>query len=60
MMNGYVGFYHDKRVELYADSLLAAKLKAIEHFRPRKTQEHMVHVHLAEIDGEPVVQVADF
>lgn len=55
---GYIAFFNDKRHELYADSLYAAKLEAIKHFKPRKSQEYMVHVHLAEKDGEPVVHIA--
>lgn len=56
-MNGYIGFYNGDRVEIHADSLYAAKLKAIDHFRPGK-KAHMVHVALAEVDGEAVVHVA--
>lgn len=59
-MNGYIAFYGDKQHEIYAETLYAAKLAALEHFKPRKSQTHMVHVHLAEKDGEPVVHVADW
>jgi hypothetical protein len=57
-MNGYIFFYNGKRVELYADSLYDAKLKAVEHFKPPKSKQHMVHGALAEIDGKPVVHTA--
>jgi hypothetical protein len=55
---GYVAFFGGKRHELYAESLWDAKQKAIAHFRPRKKQEHMVSVVLAEVDGEPVTHIA--
>jgi hypothetical protein len=57
-VNGYVAFFNDKRTEVYADSLYQAKQKAITHFKPRKSQEHMVSVVLAEKDGQPVTHVA--
>jgi hypothetical protein len=57
-VNGYVAFFNGKRTEVYADSLYQAKQKAITHFKPRKSQEHMVSVVLAEKDGQPVTHVA--
>jgi hypothetical protein len=59
-MNGYVCFYNRKRIEIYAESLYAAKLDAVKQFKPRKSQEHMVSVVLAEVAGKPVVHHADF
>ena len=53
-MNGYKAFYNDKTTEVYAESLYAAKLKAIEYFKPRKSQQHMVSVVLCELDGKQV------
>ena len=55
-MNGYVCFYNGKRIELIADSLWEAKQKAINQFKVRKSQEHMVSVVLAEKDGDPILQ----
>ena len=60
MQNGYIGFFNDKRIEVYADSLYGAKLKALEIFKPAKSKAHMVHVHLAEKDGESVTHTPDF
>ena len=37
-----------------------AKLKAIAHFKPRKSQEHMVHGMLAEKNGEQVTHSTAF
>lgn len=56
-MYGYIALYGDKRWELYADSLYAAKQKADEHFKPPKSKRHLVTVHLVEKDGETVTQV---
>jgi hypothetical protein len=58
-MNGYVFFYNGKRVEILAEALYAAKLKALAHFNVRKSQEHMVHGMLAEVDGKPVIHRAE-
>lgn len=58
-MNGYIFFFFDQRIELHADSLYAAKLKAVAHFKPRKSQEHMVHGLLAERDEVQVTHTAD-
>lgn len=57
---GYIFFYNDKRHELYADSMLDAKTKAIAHFKAPKSKQHMVHGALAEVDGVAVVHKADF
>ena len=57
-MNGYIGFYNGKRVELHADTLYEAKLAALAHFAPPKRRAGEVHVALAEMNGEPVVHIA--
>lgn len=59
-MNGYVAFFKSQRAEVFADTQYAALLKAIEVFKPRKSERHLVHVHLAELNGSQVVHVADF
>ena len=59
-MNGYIFFYNDKRLEVYAETLYAAQLKAIEHFKPPKSKRHMVHGMLAEKNGEQVTHVPTF
>ena len=46
----YVAGFNGKKIGVYAPSLLAAKQKAVEHFRPKKSQKHMVWVQLAEED----------
>lgn len=52
-MHGFKAFYNSKTVDVYAESLYAAKLKAIAHFKPRKSQEHMISVMLCEKDVDP-------
>lgn len=59
-MNGYIAFFNGKRIEVYADNLYQAKLKAIAEFKAPKSKAHMVSVVLAEKNGEQVVHVADF
>ena len=57
-MNGYIGFYNGTTVEIHAATLFEAKTKALLHFRAPRSKQHMVHVELAEKDGEPVTHVA--
>ena len=54
-MNGYVCYYDGKRWECHASSMFAAKEKAVAHFKPPKSKQHMVSVVLAEKDGQQVV-----
>lgn len=54
-MNGYKAFYNQRTADIYADTLLQAKDKAVEHFKAPKSKRHMVTVILAEKDGKPVV-----
>ena len=60
ILNGYIGFYNCKRVELYATDTSAAIKAAISFFRPPKSKQHMVHVYLAELNGQPVIHTPDF
>jgi hypothetical protein len=55
--HGYVAFYNQQRIDVWAPSLLAAKEKAVKHFKARKP--HMVSVMLAEKDGRPVTHTPD-
>jgi hypothetical protein len=57
-LNGYVCFFNGKRHELHANDAWDAKQKAIAHFKPKKSEQHLVSVHLAEKDGAPVLQSA--
>lgn len=52
-MQGYICFYRGKRLEVYADTIYEAQLKAAKEFKAKKEWE--VHTVLAEKGGEPVV-----
>jgi hypothetical protein len=54
---GYIALYQGKQIEIHANSAYQAHLTAIESFKPPKSKRHLVTVHLAEKDGEPVTQV---
>lgn len=56
-MNGYICLHNRRKIEVYAESLYKAKEKAIEIFKPRRSQRHMVVVRLAEKDGEQVTHL---
>jgi hypothetical protein len=53
-MNGYKAFYNGSTAEIEAESLYAAKVKAVAHFKAPKGKAHMVSVVLCEKDGEQV------
>lgn len=53
-MNGYVAFYGNKQVDVYADTLYAAKLKAIAELKVPKSKQGLLSVTLAEKEGETV------
>jgi hypothetical protein len=60
-MNGYIAFYGDRELEVYAPSSYEAWQKAVALFKPRKKQEHMVHVHLCKrADGSEVLHSTAF
>ena len=54
--NGYVAFYKNKRIEVYANSSYEAQQKAAKEFGAKKSYE--VTVMLAEKDGKQVVHRA--
>lgn len=45
---GYIAFYDNHRLELYATSVFNAMKQAVSFFNPPKSKRHMVHVYLAE------------
>jgi len=57
-MNGYIAFYKDKQVEVYADTSYEAREKAAIQFKAKKSYD--VTVVLAERNGEQVVHNANF
>ena len=58
----YKCFFNNKTWEFKAPSVYAAKLKAIEYFKARKSQEHMISVMLLQrFDGTTVTHsTSDF
>lgn len=57
----YLAFFNGKQEVVEAESLYEAKQRAVELFRPRKSQAHMVHVYLAEReDGTAQLHSVDF
>ena len=59
-MNGYIAFYNQKTFEVQAKSSYEAQQKAVEHFKPPKSKQHMVSVVLAEKEGKQVTHTPDF
>jgi hypothetical protein len=56
---GYVFFFNGKRIEIYAQTLAAAKDLAVAYFKPAKSKRHMVHGMIAEDqDGKTIVHTA--
>jgi len=54
-MNGYIAFYKDKKIEIYADNSYQAQLKAAKLFKAKKSYE--VTVVLAELNGHQVTHM---
>lgn len=54
MNYGYKAFYNGKEIEVYAESMVAAKEKAVAIFKAPKSKRHMVSVVLCEKDGKVV------
>lgn len=57
-MNGYVAFYNQRRIEVYADTSYEAQQKAAEQLKVPPRRRHQVTVCLAEKNGEQVVHRA--
>lgn len=54
-MPKYKGYFDGKTMDDFeAPSLYAAKVKALEHFKPSKKKSGLVSVVLVEVDGRPV------
>lgn len=56
-MNGYICYYKDRRVEIYASTTYQAQQLAVETFttRGKAPKRHEITVVLAEKDGELVI-----
>jgi hypothetical protein len=53
-MNGYVAFYRGIRAEVYAETLLEGKTKALKALKVPKTKSHLMAIILAEKGGKTV------
>lgn len=54
-LHTYDAYFNSRTAEVKAPSLLAAKLAAIELFKPAKSKQHMVSVVLKQLaDGREV------
>lgn len=56
--NGYVAFFKEKRIEVYADSKYGAQKTAAKYFNAKRESD--VNVVLAEVDGKPYIQSTSF
>lgn len=54
-MNGYIAFFNNKRIEIYAASLWEAHEKAVKQLKIPKNKQGLLAVVLAEKNGEAVV-----
>ena len=57
-MNGYIAFYKNKQLEVYAETAYKAQAEAAKQFKAKVQGD--VQVILAEKDGVPVIHSADF
>ena len=53
-MNGYLAFYNNKKIEIYADCLGDAAEKARTELKVPKSKRGLLSVVLCEKDGEQV------
>lgn len=53
-LNTYLAFFNGRQREVKAPTSLAAHRLAVEAFKPRASQKHMVHVHLTAKGDQPV------
>ena len=54
-MNTYIAFFNGKQITITAANSCAAQQEAVKQFKPAKSKQHMVHVHLHEKNGEQVI-----
>jgi hypothetical protein len=60
-MNGYLCFYNQKSIEVYAISSYEAQQKAVAIFKVNAKNSYKVSVHLCERDNkQEVIHTADF
>ncbi|MFP3556381.1 hypothetical protein [Paraburkholderia sp. SIMBA_054] len=50
--HGYIGGLNHQKVEVYARSLMEAKQRVTEYFKPKKKDQHQIWVQLCELNKE--------
>jgi hypothetical protein len=55
--NGYVAMYNGRQVDVWADTSFQATERARNYFKPPKSKRHLVHVVLAEQNGQQVTHL---
>lgn len=50
---GYIAFYDNKRLEVYANSSYQAQQTVANHFKVKPKNHHRIVVALAEINNQP-------
>lgn len=53
-MNGYIAFYDQRRLEIYADDYFKAKEMVLAQWKVPLHRRHLVTVLIAEKNGEQV------
>ena len=57
-MNGYKAFYKGQSIEIYAESIYKAQLKAAETFSVPPKKTYLIAVVLCEKDGQQITHIA--
>jgi len=57
-MNGYLAYYKNKKIEVFAETAYQAQKKASEILKVKKS--HEVDVYLCEVDSKPVIHTPTF
>ena len=53
-MNGYIAFYKEKQIEVYAETSYKAQTEAARILKVSSKKQYLINVHLAEKNGEQV------
>jgi hypothetical protein len=59
-LNGYVCFYGQRRIEVYASSSYQAQQEVAKQLKVPAKKQYQISVNLAELGGKPVVHTPDF
>ena len=59
-LNGYVCFYGQRRIEVYATSSYQAQQEVAKQLKVPAKKHYMISVNLAERDAKPVIHAPDF